>query len=1061
MNKHLRIAIALLLLALLAGIWFGPVSFPSPTNHEASAESRKSARIGVSDPLDKRIHKNSRIDAEWTPPVEFSAIGIPSPRMDVQRGQCARRHFSDPVTVELDEKLASRAPAVLAMTPADGRLHLNEDEIDLHTLVARRMVLNTVALDNVVSGKTSRILAPTTGDEVLTLEIQKVKTRSAETRTLIGRIAGEPEFSDVQLVYHDGVIHGTVTRYDRRQHFEYRTLADGHLMVRELDPSTMLAPCGNNSSTETYEPDCSHQGDCKHKSAEAALKTAVGDGVQIIPSPDSTTPSVEATTVGYTTFDIVIGYDQGARIADGGYSQIEARIIGQVDLMNTAFANSLITNTEIMLLGTIEDPYYVFGSTASGQEDELTALNNSSDGVLDTVTDYSTQLGADFVSFVMREADVSAGVANRPGWASIVARDYMNTYAITFPHEVGHNLGCKHSWGDGNVDHQTYDSNYGWRFQTTGGTKVRTIMSYDSEWARIPYFSNPNVTYGGVATGAVDGFDVRTQPLADQRYLQGGYNGPDKSLYGFNGANATLGAYNAEVILNGVGRADFGAAYAAARAIRASATIISPVASVNWSTGSTQLIYFIGGDHTDSANIDLYKGGSFHSSIVTNRSPATGRKFSWTLPTNIVTGSDYKIRVTLNHTSGGTTIIDSGVFAITNMAPNTVAVLSPNGNQSLSIGAAVPITWVSALGSNVKIELLKNGTSVKVLAANEVDDGHFLWSVSGNIDPASDYKIRISSVNNANYSDVSDANFSIIAPSNLITLPYTESFETGFGKWDPNDTLDSRYKWLRLSGDTPSTDTGPTAAQNGSWYIYTEASSAEYRVFEITTWVDLRTFATSELSFYYHMFDGEGGRMGRLDCELSTNGTNWTNLFTRSGNQGTSWLPATVDLSAYSGQLVKLRFKGTIGSAYSSDMCVDNITITGKTAFVAWSDSGTGIDADDNGDGIDNGMAWVLGATNKNVSAIDKLPTSTTEPEYLVFTYRRSDAAKNDRNTSIVAEYSETLGGWTVASHDGTNIIITETNDIETGVDQVQVKIKKNHSTSGKLFSRLKVVIAQ
>jgi hypothetical protein len=93
--------------------------------------------------------------------------------------------------------------------------------------------------------------------------------------------------------------------------------------------------------------------------------------------------------------------------------------------------------------------------------------------------------------------------------------------------------------------------------------------------------------------------------------------------------------------------------------------------------------------------------------------------------------------------------------------------------------------------------------------------------------------------------------------------------------------------------------------------------------------------------------------------------------------------------------------------------------------------------------------------------SVCRLPTNTTEPDYLVFTYRRSDAAKNDRNTSIVAEYSETLGGWTAAIHDGSNIIITETNDIETGVDQVQVKIKKSLSTSGKLFFRLKVVIAQ
>ena len=112
-----------------------------------------------------------------------------------------------------------------------------------HTLAAGRMVFDPTALDRIIEGKTSRLLAPTLTDEVLTLEFKKIKTRSATTHTLQGHVAGEETTSLVQVVYHDGILHGTVMRYDKNQEIEYRILADGHMMVRELDHATMTGGC--------------------------------------------------------------------------------------------------------------------------------------------------------------------------------------------------------------------------------------------------------------------------------------------------------------------------------------------------------------------------------------------------------------------------------------------------------------------------------------------------------------------------------------------------------------------------------------------------------------------------------------------------------------------------------------------------------------------------------------------------------------------------------------------------------------------------------------------------
>ena len=368
--------------------------------------------------------RNLRI-SERLPEV-FSRQGTPSPVKPYPRGVNNERNHEAPVTREVSEELRMRKPAVMAMSPADGRLDLLPEETDLHTLRARRLVLDTGALDQVVNGTTSRLVAPTTGGDALMLDIQSVKTRSSQSHTLFGTVQGEEETSIVQLVYHDGILHGSVNRYPENQHYEYRILADGHMMVRELDELNMTAKCGST-------------GESAEQTEQRIREELASDGIHLETAPDGDGETAPDTT-GWTTVDVVVGYDKAARIADGGVSQIEARIISSVDRMSTAFMNSLVTNSELMLLGTIEDPNYVFPGSVNGSmatSDELGNLNNTSDGKLDAVSNYATLLGADLKSFVVKQADGSAGIAYLPGNSSIVARDYMTSTRITFAHELG------------------------------------------------------------------------------------------------------------------------------------------------------------------------------------------------------------------------------------------------------------------------------------------------------------------------------------------------------------------------------------------------------------------------------------------------------------------------------------------------------------------------------------------------------------------------------------------------------------------------------------------------
>ncbi|QSE97887.1 S8 family serine peptidase [Fulvivirga lutea] len=169
-----------------------------------------------------------------------------------------------------------------------------------------------------------------------------------------------------------------------------------------------------------------------------------------------------------------------------------------------------------------------------------------------------------------------------------------------------------------------------------------------------------------------------------------------------------------------------------------------------------------------------------------------------------------------------------------------------------------------------------------------------------------------------------------ITCSSTVSLPYSDGFESGFGGWSQVSGDD--FNWARRSGSTPSGSTGPSAASEGSFYLYVEASSPNYP--SKTTIIESPCFdldgeTTVNFGFKYHMY---GSTMGSLNLQASTDGTSWTSVWSESGNQGNSWLTANVDLSSYAGDVVKLRFVGTTGSNYTGDIAIDDLTMGAGTS---------------------------------------------------------------------------------------------------------------------------------
>ena len=112
-------------------------------------------------------------------------------------------------------------------------------------------------------------------------------------------------------------------------------------------------------------------------------------------------------------------------------------------------------------------------------------------------------------------------------------------------------------------------------------------------------------------------------------------------------------------------------------------------------------------------------------------------------------------------------------------------------------------------------------------------------------------------------------------------------------------------------------------------------------------------------------------------------------------------------------------------------------------------------EADANGDGIANGLAFLLGAQDANTSAGELLPTWSTTPGRTILSFRRSDDAATTIRSAV--EYSTTLQSWTTAVDSARGVIITVDDDFyEPGTDRVNVSISNTLVDSDTLFLRLR-----
>ncbi len=167
-------------------------------------------------------------------------------------------------------------------------------------------------------------------------------------------------------------------------------------------------------------------------------------------------------------------------------------------------------------------------------------------------------------------------------------------------------------------------------------------------------------------------------------------------------------------------------------------TVISPTADSAWKMGTQ---HYITWDDNMTGNflLQLYKNSVF---VQTIGSYYNVNSHLWTVPTNLVSGKDYQIKV-----SSGTTYDFSEKFIIRN-----ADFINYTTTAGFRMGKTTTITWTDNISEPVKIELMHADTALtgdtlyRTIVSSTESDGSYSWTIPTDFPTEIWYKIKISRV---------------------------------------------------------------------------------------------------------------------------------------------------------------------------------------------------------------------------------------------------------------------------------------------------------------------------
>jgi hypothetical protein len=397
--------------------------------------------------------------------------------------------------------------------------------------------------------------------------------------------------------------------------------------------------------------------------------------------------------------------------------------------------------------------------------------------------------------------------------------------------------------------------------------------------------------------------------------------------------------------------------------------VTSPAGGETWKPEEIRAISWssaIGG----TVAIDLYESGVLSSSVCATT--ANSGTYSWTVPA--LSGRNYRIRVR--------SIEYSAIWGESpaTFAAGTITVTSPNGGEVWAPGEHPTITWSSAIGGTVGIDLYKSGALDRTIAASADNTGSYsAWTV-----PAlsgADYSVRVTSNLNASIVDSSDAFFAVgtitvTAPNGGASyVPTTSTAITWSSVVGGNVKIE-----LWKAGAFDSTIIASTANTGSySWTIPSgQAESTQYRIkvsslsnasvadssdadFTISYWIDLGLVAAVNGAFCQIAIGTDNLPVVAYKNTTTTNlqvakwnGTGWTDLGSPASGNGVEFSLAAigntpeivyVDVANGSKPHVKVWSNGTMWTDYGylASSAVKSVSICGFYVAVATTSNQVGV----------------------------------------------------------------------------------------------------------------------
>lgn len=346
-------------------------------------------------------------------------------------------------------------------------LTLTESEQSLLTTIQRRATSKEVTIVRVAN------LEQLAEARHIDLPLNSIKERFDRRRATNDRsdsfrwVGGSSEeHQEVLLFYNDGYLHGML-------HFgsvaiNIEPLGKELVVFTELDPSSFDG--------------CPIEGDIESDKNQKKGHYNEGAGS----SGDSMTLSSSDPVI-----DIMVVYTPQSASASGN---IQSLINASIQSTNETLQNSGI-NASVNLVHSAQVNYTETGNMVT----DLNRLHGTNDGYMDVVHSWRDQYGADIVVLLTATGQY-CGIAY---WIEVpssdafaISRNDCSVGNYTFAHEIGHLIGGRHD-NDPASSPRAYAHGY-----VYSPAYWRTVMAVvQSGINRIPYWSNPNKTYGGVAMG--------------------------------------------------------------------------------------------------------------------------------------------------------------------------------------------------------------------------------------------------------------------------------------------------------------------------------------------------------------------------------------------------------------------------------------------------------------------------------------------------------------------------------------------------------------------------------